>query len=301
MLTSNRIGLGTAQWGLKYGVSNKVGRASDEDIKSILFDAGGVDRIIDTAVSYGVAEEILGNYNLQGLKYRIVTKTRPFKDRNLSTSESIAYVRSDLKESLSKLDVPQIYGLMVHSSSDLLGLRGQALWKEMVELRESGFVSKIGCSFYSPKEFFKLSEEFDFDIIQIPYNIYDQRYVISGMAEFAFSKKIEVHLRSIFFFFFLLINATSIQRVSNDLFKKQQAFEKISLDSGYDKLTLALMFALRGGFQERLIVGTELFSQWKNLKDIANQKIEFIDHFYSRLKALKTGNEEIINPSKWNY
>ena len=41
--------------------------------------------------------EILGNYNLQGLKYRIVTKTRPFKDRNLSASESIAYVRSDLK------------------------------------------------------------------------------------------------------------------------------------------------------------------------------------------------------------
>ena len=300
MIMSDRIGLGTAQWGMRYGISNKVGMASSSEVQSILYDAEGVGRIIDTAFSYGKSEQVLGAYDLEKLKYRLITKTDPLRNNNISSSDIPLKVRSDLIKSLSKLKISQLYGLMVHHASDLLGEHGQVLWNELVDLKSEGLVSKIGCSFYSPEEFFKLANKFDFDLVQIPFNIFDQRYIVSGMAEYTFLKNIEVHLRSIFLQGLLLVDSDSIIKMPTSFLEKYRCFESICIDSGYDKFTLALMFALETKFQESLIIGTELFSQWKHLKNTANRKIKLTNEIYSRLVNLKINDEKVINPSLWN-
>ena len=53
--------LGTAQFGLDYGVSNKLGKIRDEEIKNILICAKkyGV-QYLDTANAYGDSEEKIG-------------------------------------------------------------------------------------------------------------------------------------------------------------------------------------------------------------------------------------------------
>ena len=57
----NKIALGTAQFGLNYGVKNTTGKVKKEDIESILSLARDNNiNIIDTAISYGTSEKILG-------------------------------------------------------------------------------------------------------------------------------------------------------------------------------------------------------------------------------------------------
>ncbi len=67
------IGLGTVQFGIDYGISNKSGKVSLDEQKRILNFAkkNGVD-LLDTAINYGDSEKNLG---LCGIKqFKVVTK-----------------------------------------------------------------------------------------------------------------------------------------------------------------------------------------------------------------------------------
>jgi len=71
-----RLGLGTVQFGLNYGVSNVSGQPSEDEVKKILAcaSAGGID-VIDTAAAYGDAESVLGRCLTESAQIRVVTKT----------------------------------------------------------------------------------------------------------------------------------------------------------------------------------------------------------------------------------
>ncbi|NJR72465.1 MAG: hypothetical protein HC782_05630 [Gammaproteobacteria bacterium] len=73
-----KIGLGSVQWGLKYGISNNSGQTPDIEIASILNRARehGV-RIIDTACLYGDAENRLGQHSLDA--FQMITKRLIFR------------------------------------------------------------------------------------------------------------------------------------------------------------------------------------------------------------------------------
>ena len=76
MTALSRIGLGTVQFGMHYGVSNRVGQPDEREVAAILERAvaRGV-RYLDTASAYGDAEILLGRHLPAGHRLRIVTKT----------------------------------------------------------------------------------------------------------------------------------------------------------------------------------------------------------------------------------
>ena len=56
------FGSGTVQFGMEYGIANKIGRPSAPEVDRILsmaYEAGF--RMLDTAPGYGDSEEMLGN------------------------------------------------------------------------------------------------------------------------------------------------------------------------------------------------------------------------------------------------
>ena len=56
-----RLAIGTVQFGMSYGISNKIGQTSKLGAKKILdlASASGIDTL-DTAVAYGDSETTLG-------------------------------------------------------------------------------------------------------------------------------------------------------------------------------------------------------------------------------------------------
>ena len=68
-MSIDKIGLGTVQFGLNYGISNKLGQTNFKDSFEIVNKAknNGIN-LLDTASSYGNSEILLGKMNINEMK-----------------------------------------------------------------------------------------------------------------------------------------------------------------------------------------------------------------------------------------
>jgi len=172
----NRLSLGSAQFGMAYGVSNREGQVLFAGVEQILFLAKKQEiDILDTAIKYGNAEEVLGKVGVGG--FRVVTKLPSLpKDQN-----NVAHwVAEQVRESLARLGQKKLYGLLLHRPQDLLGLNGAQLIQALADLKNDGFVQKIGVSVYSPDELDEVYKKIQIDLVQAPLNVVDRRIQYSG-------------------------------------------------------------------------------------------------------------------------
>ena len=127
-----KIAIGTVQFGLDYGISNRFGKTKENDIVSI-FDYAikqGIDTI-DTAQAYGSSEETIGKYHQD--KFKIVTKL----DFNLFKNFSVEQL---INESLKKLKVNQLYSVLYHSFDGLD--HNENVHEELLKMKEKGGYKK---------------------------------------------------------------------------------------------------------------------------------------------------------------
>ena len=82
----SKLGLGTVQFGTDYGINSVNGQVRPKEVKKILSYAHskGIN-LLDTAVSYGNSEEILGG--LINSEFKVVTKTRHFDSLTITNNE----------------------------------------------------------------------------------------------------------------------------------------------------------------------------------------------------------------------
>ena len=73
-----RLGLGTAQWGMRYGIINRTGRPAGEQVGVMLACAreAGI-HVLDTARAYGGAEDLIGELVGDDPYWTVVTKLSP--------------------------------------------------------------------------------------------------------------------------------------------------------------------------------------------------------------------------------
>ena len=73
-----KLALGTAQFGMDYGLSNKEGQTHKNEVFEILkYASKNKISLLDTAPSYGNSESILGDINLNR-SWRCILKTPQF-------------------------------------------------------------------------------------------------------------------------------------------------------------------------------------------------------------------------------
>lgn len=192
------LGLGTAQLGLPYGVSNRSGRPSEAEAAAILECAleGGV-LAIDTAPAYGGSEALLGRLLPAGCDARIVTKTPPL-DGDEVTAAACEAVRESAQRSLERLRRDSLDGLLVHRGSELALSGGERLARCLVELRDAGVARALGASVYTREELDAARELLPLDLVQLPLNVFDQRFLRDGTLEELHTEGVEVHVRSVF-------------------------------------------------------------------------------------------------------
>ena len=94
----SKLALGTVQFGLDYG-AKQAGKVQPVEVKKIL----GVCRkkginTLDTAITYGNSEEILGNIGIDG--FNVVTKLPALPEDNKNV---VAWVSQQVSESLVRL------------------------------------------------------------------------------------------------------------------------------------------------------------------------------------------------------
>ena len=195
-----RICLGTAQFGMNYGIANQNGIMSQNQVNEIIhFSVSNGIMTFDTAQSYGDAEFKLGNYLKKGEleEIKIITKLDP----------SLAcYKKSDIKNAIAKsiklLNVKKIYGFLGHNIETL----GDVKFLDAVaEAKNKKLIDKFGVSIYTPEEALIALSTPGIELLQIPFNIIDHRWIEMGIIEQADERDIELYFRSIFLQVFLLL------------------------------------------------------------------------------------------------
>ena len=299
MTTGSRLGLGTVQWGMAYGVTNSSGIATPAAVSSMLTNAGQAGiTLLDTAWAYGNAERVLGEQGKLTNGFSVVTKTRSLKGMVVSHAEAATVVREAFNASLTKLGVSKVYGLLVHNADDLLGPLGDTLWALMLRFKSEGRVEKIGCSVYDPTQFFVLQQRYPLGLVQLPYNIYDQRYVTSGMADAAKSSGVEVHVRSAFLQGLLLVEPSKLPLHFAGLREQHAALWAQYEALGLSPLQAALGFCLASPEIDKVIVGCEQPEQLDGILHAA-QAIVSPESLRS-LSRFASHDEVVINPLLWN-
>lgn len=282
-----RLAIGTAQFGLNYGVANQVGQVSLSDTAKILSEARslGVDTL-DTATLYGKSEEVLGQVGVDGMN--LVSKL-PGMPVDCPDIES--WVFGEVRESLRRLGLKQLYGLLLHRPSELLLPQGKALYQALCAVKEAGLVQKIGVSVYSPDELAGIVGECKVGLIQAPLNILDRRLVRSGWLSRLKEMGIEVHVRSVFLQGLLLMSKRPA-RFSHwstlldewDLWVRR---------SGRSPLESCLNFALSFPEISRVVVGVDSLSQFREIAAASCATTgQWPDKIFS-------DDVSLINPSLW--
>ena len=193
----SKIALGTAQFGLPYGISNTHGQVDRTEMDKIWQVARGANiTLLDTAIAYGNSEENIGATESVG--FDIVTKLPPLPDAETPVTE---WVQRQIENSLAKLQRNSVYGLLLHNPADLLAEKGDELLAALVNLKRDGLIKKFGVSVYSPNELDSLYSQipsFRPDIVQAPLNVIDQSIASSGWLTRLSEMSVEIHIRSVF-------------------------------------------------------------------------------------------------------
>ncbi len=206
----SRIGLGTAQFGTDYGISNRGGRPTEAEVAAIL--ARAVERgigYLDTAASYADAEKLIGRNLPSGHGLRIITKL-PAIAEDVITARHNGAVLGAVAASLERLAAARVYGVLIHHAHDL----GKPGWQHLVDaLREAqgrGWTSHIGVSVYDAGDLDLVTSRFAPEIVQLPFNALDHRLAVSGWLTRLRASGAEVHARSVFLQGLLLMPPTAL-------------------------------------------------------------------------------------------
>jgi len=298
MLNFDKLALGTAQWGMVYGVANEDGIASDITVRNILNKAQnvGVD-LLDTAYIYGKSETILGLNKISKNGFRVITKTMPLEKMGGTDKYSIEEINRTFLRSLAKLQTENVYSLLIHKANDLLGNSGDMLWSMLEGLKSEGLVNKIGCSVYDVTQLNTLIDRYDMELVQLPYNIFNQSYITSGVAEKVKKKKIEVHARSIFLQGLLLIKPNKLPEYFSELYNHHFSFWNECKELNLSPLEATLGFCMANKYIDKVIVGCEKLTQWKEIIVATKKNLDF--NTIRSLEKFSIENDSYTNPSNW--
>ena len=284
-----KIALGTVQFGLEYGVANQKGQVFEYEAKKIIEYAKehNIDTI-DTAIGYGDSEQCLGSIGVKN--WEIITKI-PEIPQNCKDINS--WIDDQFMESLNRLKVNNVKGLMLHQPMQLVDSIGQEIWLKMKDLKKNNLVDKIGFSIYDPEELDKLYDDFHPDIIQAPFNIFDQRLETSGWLEKLHNSGVEVHIRSVFLQGLLLISAKDRPIEFKRWAYLWKILDKWLAEEGLTPLEACIGFANANEYISHIVVGVDSKSQLKQILEASDKVLDFFP------SSIITTDQSLINPSNW--
>ena len=259
----SKLALGTVQFGLNYGISNDSGQTSKSEVKKILEKAAksGI-KTIDTARAYGNSEEILGQTGVQ--EFDVITKLNPTELHMIGVNEQV-------ENSLRKLTIHQLYGVLFHNAES--ALENPPAVRDLQRLKDEGVVKKIGYSLYTPEELNDLLDKYTLpDIIQVPFNILDKRF--GPQLVKLHNQGVEIHTRSTFLQGLFFINPNGLDSFFNPVKAFIKALQK-ELTNKQVLATYLLQEVLKLGFIDKVVIGVNTANQLReNIRGLLESKTQ---------------------------
>ena len=285
----NKIILGSANFDQIYGIKKNFIKKSE--IKK-LFDLALKNKIktIDTSPLYNKSEKIIGLLNNN--RFKIISKI-PKPPKNIKRENIKKWLKQNVMISLKNLKIKKFECLLLHNANSLLCKNGDEIYKGIRNMKINGLTSKIGVSIYDFNVLDKILKKFKFNLIQVPFNILDQRLVEKGWLKKLKKRKIEVHARSIFLQGILLLKHNQLPKKLIKFSKKLMVWENWLKKNKFSSLQVCLSFVLNQRQLDGIVVGynnTNQLNQILKLKQIKNN---------FSLPNLNIKDKKLIDPREW--
>ncbi len=288
--------LGCAQFGQKYGISNKYSSISDDEIRLILEKSieSGIN-CFDTAADYGRSEEILG---------KILSS---YKKENLIISSKIRYIKgkkSDIKKeiknsiesSLERLKRERLDIIYIHQYQLFFKFPDTFL-EVLNSYKEKGFINHIGISLYESHEANKALKYNEIEVFQIPYNVLNRSFEENSRINLFKKHKKLVIFRSVFLQGLFFIEPDDLPEYFEPVRETLRRFYREVKKYFDSKEQFFLGYILNKNFGP-VILGVSSISQLLNNLKIFNSSIDK-NRFKAIEKKIPHLKDIYIDPRQW--
>lgn len=286
----SKLVLGTANFGMNYGISNEGGKLAQNDLNNIMQIAtsASID-MVDTAQVYGDSESRLGK--ILNPNFNVITKLGIGIGENYQKKDVTNLVHSSLK----KLNVDKLYAVLLHRPEILIGDNGQQIINELRTLKDAQVIKNFGVSIYDPKILGVILNLTNLDIVQVPFNVFDQRILSSGWNERLKACGTKIHIRSIFLQGVLLMQRYNLPDYFSknwpDLFNSWLDYQE---NTGRHADEISLSFVQKEAWVDKIVVGIDNAQQLQRLVALEATGLNtFTPNFSSN-------DINLIDPSRWN-
>tara|TARA_B100000941_G_scaffold157700_1_gene111995 strand:+ start:9367 stop:10242 length:876 start_codon:yes stop_codon:yes gene_type:complete len=288
----NKLGLGTVQFGLDYGVSTSEGRVPSNEVTSILNYASDKRiEMLDTAPSYGESEKVLGS-NLVN-NFKIVTKTQNIAAPKVSSSD-VKLIDKIFMKSLKNLNINSAYGLLVHDVRDLLKFGSEKLYGLLTVLKKEQKIRKLGVSIYDKGQLESILDLYDIDLVQLPLNILDRRLIDSDILTRLKNRGVEIHVRSVFLQGLLLMPKNQIPDKFVRWKQTWNIWHEWLADNEISALEASLRYAVAFPEVSKVLVGVESLNQLKEISRALDGALPDLP------ENLQIDDIDLLNPTNWS-
>ncbi|MDW8463840.1 MAG: aldo/keto reductase [Geminocystis sp.] len=284
----NKLILGTANFGMEYGVAFGS-RVSKEEVFRILdraYEEGFWG--VDTAQAYGEAEALVGEYmQARGKRLRVITK---LENIEYASKED---VRNSLEKSLKRLKVGQIDCLMLHSMQ-ALRIYGGLFKQAFKEFKEESLIKSYGVSVYHPEEVLEAVRVLGEGLcVEFPLNLFDHRF--TTYLENWKCMGLRLFVRSVFLQGLFFLPDEKLKGRFEKVKDKIKHVREVAQEKGLSVSCLCLCFAFMHEPVEGFVVGVDSLSQLEeNIKCLKSLKVFQIDW-----GSFRVVDEDIILPYRW--
>jgi aryl-alcohol dehydrogenase-like predicted oxidoreductase len=302
-LEVSEIAFGGVEIGLPYGigVESKEDMLSEKQAIALLHEAAdrGIN-FFDTARLYGDSETIMGKaFVKRRPEIVLASKCRHFRDREgkLPPTDMLKeFIEHSLTESLSALQTDYLDVFMLHQA-DAEILENAAIADTFQELKRKGVIRATGASTYLPVETARAISCGNWDVIQLPFNLMDQRH--AACFENAAQNGVGLVVRSVLLKGLLSDRGRNLHPALSEVETHIKGYHAF-LNEGFPDLpTLATRFALSFDSIASVLVGIDKTEYLHNALDTANGR--YMDaQMLQKARVAAYPDPEFLNLPYWD-
>lgn len=285
-MRSDRVIIGTASFGQKYGVANRAPLTFKSAHNLVILCRELGFNFYDTAADYGYSEQILGRHSGIFVYSKLPTGT------DLSSWDEVQEIA---KTTRSRLHLSRLVGLSAHSAKFFLA-SGRNGVRNFMKLKELGIAEAWGVSVYDVAELKAVLQLASPDFIQAPVNFIDRRFISPEVSDLLEFKGVELHARSIYLQGALLMKARELPSQLGELGSVLELLSRISKRYSISIQELLFRFVAQERKVSKLVVGVNSKIQVRALACFSREEMPDLEieafHVNSKIQAL-------IDPRNW--
>lgn len=288
-----RLSLGTAQFGLDYGVTNASGKVPAPTVNALLELAKSRGILqLDTAAAYGDAEAVLSASNMGCNDFEITTKIPSLA--GLTPPQALSRIEDSVCNSIELLG-PALKCILFHDAQDLMSPQTPLYWQQAEDVAEKYGIRCVGVSVYSEDDIDAVFARVTPQVVQLPINVLDQRLLVSGALERLKQAGVETQARSVFLQGTLLTAPERLPKPLARLRTQVQDLQDVAKANGLSVIDMCLGFLRVTGLLDTAVVGVTSNEELNQICNAMERQVSAIPY-----QNFRVSDPMLVDPRFWS-